>query len=171
MKAHFSRFLAVVVAMAGMVVSSSQALAQEEFPNCELQDTVDDQSEGRFIFKQTGAHFSSNSVIVVPRCYYDGSSGGSPVNIFLYNSDGTIKLERARLKSTGNCAGHPECLFASTYLTRKNGKFYKRRYGSILVRISPRKGVTGLRCNYCSYYRIQNPAKRIAIRPPVVVSR
>ena len=143
--------------------------ADEIFESCELQSRVDDNSEGRFIFKVVGNHFANNAVIVAPRCYYNGSSVGSPVNVTLHTADGLQKIERARLKTTGNCAGNPECFYATSYLTRKNGKFYKRQYGSIIVKITPQKDVTGLRCNYCSYYVIGNPGKRAAFRAPVVV--
>ncbi len=169
MHSFSAKILVCLVALAPMLGLSSSAQAQDAFASCQLQDRANDTIDGRFIFKKSGNHFPGNGVVVVPRCYYNGSRGGSPVRVELYTGDGSVKLERASLKSTGNCAGNSECFFASSFLTRRNGAFYKRRYGSIRVRIAPLAGVTNLRCNYCSYYQINDPSKRAAFRPPVVV--
>lgn len=143
--------------------------AQEAFEGCQLQKRPDDRTDGRFIFKPVGNHFPGNAVIVVPRCYYDGSDVGSPVKVELYTEDGATRIERARLKTTGNCAYHPECFFASSYLTRRNGKYYKRRFGSIRIRITPTAKASELRCNYCSYYEVKKPSQRAAFTAPVIV--
>ena len=169
MRLYLFVLLTGLVSAAHGLVLPTMAQGQDAFASCQLQNRANDSIDGRFIFKQRGNHFPGNGVVVVPRCYFNGSSVGSPVRVELYTGDGTVKIERASLKSTGNCAGNSECFFASSFLTRKNGAFYKRRYGSIRVRIAPLSGARNLRCNICSYYQINDPSKRAAFRPPVVV--
>jgi len=140
-------------------------VADDLFPSCTLQTREDDNSDGRFVFKNEGAHFRNNAVVLAPRCYYVKSRRNSPIVVELFTGDGSRKFERATLKSTGFCPGNDECLGASTYLTKRNGKYYKRTHGSIIVKIRPTG--SGTRCD-CSYYLIADPARRIAFRAPIV---
>ena len=144
------------------------AAADDVFPGCTLQSTVDDRSEGRFIFKPNGNHFPNNSVILAPRCYYVKSRRTSPINVDVYTADGSQKIEHAKIKSSGFCPGNPECLGASTFLTSHNGSFYKRQYSSVLIKIKPT--AKGTRCG-CSYYAVSDPSRRAAFRAPIVEAR
>lgn len=168
MKLNKIKVLTLILGLALLSLANGNIRADGPFPGCTLQNTADDRSEGRFIFKNRGNHFPGNAVILAPRCYYVASRRTSPITVDIYNADGSVRIERAKLKSTGYCPGNLECLAASTFLASRNGGYFKRNYSSILVKIKPT--ATGPRCG-CSYYEIANPAARAAFRAPVVERR
>lgn len=138
-----------LVVFAFLLVSAASAVAGP-FDNCELETRKDSNSSGRFIWKQKGAHFNQ-AVIVAPRRYFP-----SPPQVRLYKLDGKL-IETTRLKSTGQCSGHPECLFAATYLAAKPGSHYNRKYGPIIVRFLPRR-VTSTA--FCKIFQVTKPHRR-----------
>ena len=149
-KVYPMRALKIAFLSASVAILTAGSVFAAPLDGCQLESRADSRASGRFIWKPTGAHFNQ-SVIVAPRRYYP-----IPPEVKLYTLDQTL-IERASLKSDGLCKGHPECLFAATYLTRKNGSFYRRRHTSIIVRIVPRR-VTATA--YCKYFQISNPGRR-----------
>lgn len=120
---------------------------------CELHSKKDKKTSGRFIWKPRAEHFNQ-ALVVAPRHFYP-----SVPRVEIWDYFGH-RIERMRLKSDGRCAGHPECLFASTHLGRKRGIVYERKYGSILVKIlNPRKPSLG-----CWFFEIDNPGRRAEYR-------
>lgn len=120
---------------------------------CVLMSKVDTKTSGRFIWKPRAEHFFQ-ALVVAPRHFYP-----STPRVQIWNASGPF-VERMRLKSDGRCSGHPECLFASTFLARKMGRYYERRYGSINVRIKdPSHPELG-----CYYYHVRFPGRRAEFR-------
>jgi hypothetical protein len=119
------------------------------FESCvvETQKSLD---SGRFVWKPKASHFNQ-AVIVAPRRYFP-----IPPVVTLHTFEGK-KIETAQLKSLGLCAEDPECLFAATFLTKKLGSFYGRKYGGIVVRFKPR---TTTATAYCKVYQIPVPKKK-----------
>lgn len=144
----FSILSAVIV-----LISAATAWAAP-FDNCELETRRDSRASGRFIWKPVGAHFNQ-AVIVAPRRYYP-----TPPQVRLFTLEGTL-IETARLKSTGVCAGHPECLFAATFLTAKPGSFYQRRHGAVVVRFKPRRVTSKA---FCKLFQVTTPKRRAEYR-------
>lgn len=124
-------------------------VSAETFDGCALETRRSNKS-GRFIWKPLAAHFLQ-SVIIASRRYFP-----LPPTVKLYTFEGRL-IETAKLKSTGLCAGYPECLFAATYLTKHEGSWYGRRYGGILVRFIPQRTSATV---FCKYYQIPSPRKR-----------
>jgi hypothetical protein len=140
----------------GLVFSASlattaRAASTVSLQGCVLVNKPNSYTPGRFIWKPLGAHFPGNGVIVTPRYYYP-----KPPLVLLLTSTNQL-IGTARLKSTGVCAGSPECLFAASYLTPQNGASLQRGYGSIKVRVSATSPGTG---KVCTYYVINKPASR-----------
>ena len=105
-------------------------------------------AQGRFIYKPLAAHFPT-AAIVTPRRLFPFVPRAS-----VLDASGKF-LHFARLKSTGNCKGLSECLFAATFLLPHSGGWYRRHVGSIQIKVTPAKKSQG-----CRIYPINNPAKR-----------
>lgn len=119
------------------------------FDSC-VVETQKSLESGRFVWKPKASHFNQ-AVIVTPRRYFP-----IPPLVTLHTFEGK-KIETAQLKSTGVCSGNPECLFAATFLTKKPGSFYGRRYGGIVVRFKPRRATSTA---FCKVYQVPVPKKK-----------
>lgn len=120
---------------------------------CEFRDRVDTKTSGRFIFKPRAEHFN-RALVVAPRHFFP-----SLPRVQMWDLGGKF-IERMRVKSTGRCAGHPECLFASTHLAKHRGRYYENRFAHILIKVfNPRHSELG-----CYYYFIRNPGRRAEFR-------
>lgn len=149
------KLLSVFAAVALFVVANSATAQAGPFDACTLKDTPSKVSQGRFIWKPLGNHFN-RAVIVIPRAYYTGKLSGRAI-VELYNEAG-VRFEVTKLKTTGLCKGHPECLFAQVNIAAKSGAFYEKKYGKVFVRIRPAKGSTSNAG--CRYYGVNRPKQR-----------
>lgn len=146
--------VALVFAITIMVANAATAFAGP-FDTCELETRVDKHTSGRFIYVPKASHFNQ-AVIVTPRDFFP-----YPPKVELYTFEGKL-IEQASLKSTGLCAGYPECLFAATFLTKHLGSYYKRKYGAFIIRITP--GRVTAKAPGCRIYQITKPHKRNEFR-------
>lgn len=121
------------------------------FEGCTLKNKKTSTVSGRFIWKPVLAHFPTSGLIA-PRAYFP-----IPPIVELYTEQGA-KIEKGKLKSTGQCAGYYECLFAATYKFKHKGTYYQNKFGKIIVRIKP--GSLGKQSVGCRIYPVPNPKKR-----------
>ncbi len=146
-------FRIAILFIATSLVGAGTAMAGP-LDNCELRSKVDTRTPGRVIYKPSGAHFNQ-AVIVAARRYYP-----TPPEVKLFTFE-LQPIEIARLKSDGRCSGNPECLFAATYLTRRNGQQMYRRYGAlVIIRFMPRRITSKTPCTYIQI----NPRRRAEFR-------
>lgn len=151
-----------IAAVSLLAVASTVAAAPVDLSSCTEITVRDSRSSGRFIWKQVGNHFPGNGVIVAPRYYYP-----IPPKVEILDQATDELIDTAKLKSDGICAGNRECLFAATFLTKRNGAFYNRRYETgIKVKISPRAPQNG---RVCTYYTIARPDRRAEFRNPAQI--
>ncbi|MBN8548318.1 MAG: hypothetical protein J0M12_03260 [Deltaproteobacteria bacterium] len=146
-----NKFLTGLVALIGAVAITASPAFAGPFDSCELETHKDKTTSGRFIWVPKASHFNQ-AVIVVPRDFF-------PIipKVELFTFEGQ-KIETAKLKSTGQCAGWHECLFAATFLTKHLGTRYQNKYGSVIVKITP--GRETAKAPTCRLYQILKPKKR-----------
>ena len=138
------------LALGAMLVNCSIAFAGP-FDSCDLETVKDKRTSGRFIWVPKASHFNQ-AVIVVPRDFFPIVP---KVELFTFEGE---KIETAKLKSTGQCAGWHECLFAATFLTKHLGSRYQNKYEQVIVRITP--GRVTAKAPRCRTYQITRPKKR-----------
>ena len=127
---------------------------------CQRQTARTSVYAGGMLWKPVGAHFS-RVVVVAPRAFGFGPSHRLDLELYT-NEETPRKLEEFKMKSDGNCAGAPECLFASTYLARRSGAVYRKRFKKgVIVKIEPE---TGANSRNCKYYVISRPDRRTIYR-------
>lgn len=134
-----------------VVLANSSAAFAGPFDGCDLVSNKDKRTSGRFIWNPKASHFNQ-AVIVTERAFFPYAP---KVEAFTFEG---VKIERASLKSTGQCAGWHECLFAATYLMRHLGSRYKNRYEQIIVKVTPSR-VTS-KAPRCRLYQITRPHRR-----------
>jgi len=149
--------LLILTVLALLCPVPASALNVRAFKNCRKMTEKDSIYRGNFLWKPVGAHFT-RAVIVAPRYYFP-----ERLDVELWANGKKIrKLEEADLKSTGDCNGNPECLFAATFLTNWDGNSYRRAYRKgIIVKIDP--DMPGSR-KECRYYMIPRPDRRTTYR-------
>jgi hypothetical protein len=153
--------VAVSLVLAGYseayAVPYSRAAIPASLAGCKLQNKVDTHTSGRFIWKPEAAHFHGRAAVITPRYY----APVPPIVELITYAKPRILIERASMKSTGQCSDNPECFGTASFLTRWGGASYKRGYGSIIVRARARPEDP---TKECRYYIIKNPAKRTELQ-------
>jgi hypothetical protein len=148
------KLLFSVVTLALLLCGLQSGAQAESLKGCKLVSKIDHVMSGRFIWKPSAAHFSNRVAIVTPRYYYPIP----PVVQLLQNKKGYPLIETADIKSTGQCAGNPECFFAASYLTHADAGTYNKKYHTVIVKVRPDSDDTSGK--ECRYYIIKNPTQR-----------
>lgn len=106
----------------------------------------------KFLWKPNAEHFTSQAVILPHQTYYSKKA-----KVELFAASNEERIEAARLKDEKYCDGDEECLKTISYLTAYDGLHYRKKYRSIIVRVSERGKEK--RC-----FRIPRPGKRTEYR-------